>query len=99
MSGPGTNTQQTHRVRLQRASVVAFWASCAVIAVSRWTAGSGLLWTVVEDCGVAVGILALLGLSYCYWRRKGEGRTLRRVLPNESQLSRFLASRRDRRSG
>jgi predicted Na+-dependent transporter len=97
MSGARTSAQQTHRMRLQRASAVAFWVACAVIAVSKWTTHvghSGLLWTIVEDCGVVVGALALLGLAYGYWRGRREGRTLRRMLPNESQISRFLASRR-----
>jgi hypothetical protein len=90
-----------HWVRLQRASAVAFWISCIVIAVSKWTgrAGhSGLLWKIVENCGVAVGTFALFGLAYCYWRRWREGRALRRVLPNESGISRFLALRRNRPS-
>lgn len=102
MSRADASTQQAPRARLQRASAVAFWVSCLVIAVSKWTTGaghSGLLGTIVEDCGVAVGTLALFGLTYCYWRRRREGRTLQRALPNESKLSRVLARHRDHSSG
>jgi hypothetical protein len=101
MSGAGASAEQTSRVRLQRASTVVFWVSCVVIAVSKWTAHAGhpgLLRTIVETCGAVIGTLALLGLAYCYWQRRREGRALRHVLPNESQISRFLASRRNRPS-
>lgn len=87
--------------RLRRMSWVALWAAWPVTLASRVVIASGhpgLFWTVVQDCGLVVGNLALLGLGYCYWRRwrREDGSSSRRVLPSESGISRFLASRRNR---
>jgi hypothetical protein len=87
---------------LRKAGWVMFGVGYVIGAVSFIEVRSGhptVIWTILQNVGAAANVVAVVCLGSFYWRRWREGRTLRRELPNESQLSRFLAARRERRSG
>jgi Mn2+/Fe2+ NRAMP family transporter len=88
-------------MRLWRISWVALWVAWPVIVITTFVARThpSLFLSVVQDCALVIGNLALLGLCYYTWRRWRIGPPFHREPPNESQISRLLASRRGRHSG
>jgi hypothetical protein len=96
--------EKKDHLRLQKISSASLWIACPVTAASSIAIRSGhpgLVWVVLQDWGLVVGDLALIGLGYFYWRRWRNHEGLRvhdRVLPNESTISRYRHRRRARDS-
>jgi hypothetical protein len=58
---------------IRKISVTVFWVAYVTVAVSALAIRAGhssLLWTVLQDCGLGLGILALAYKGYYYWRRR-----------------------------
>jgi len=59
-----------------------------------------VIWTILQNAATVISGLAVVCLGNFYWRRRRRGgRSPGRVAPSESQISRFLASRRNRHGG
>jgi hypothetical protein len=93
------NPRYTHGA-IRKLSVTTIWLTSVVVAVSTLVIRSGhpsWLWTVLQDCGSGLWVLAVVFQVYYYfWRRRRMSCVEDKVPPNESQITRLVRQWRER---